>query len=62
AAPAFAQIYDPSSGSVVETIPLAIAQRLATLTVLPDGRLLLAGGRGGADDPVDSVEVYGPLQ
>ncbi|MGW6946698.1 Kelch repeat-containing protein [Streptomyces xanthophaeus] len=61
-----AALYDPGSGVWTGAAPLAVARRAHSTTVLADGRVLVAGGSGGAARyPVralDSAEVYDPVE
>jgi uncharacterized protein (TIGR03437 family) len=60
-------IFDPRSNTWKQGAPLAEARRLQTMNLLPDGRVLMAGGYNGVPDPggypisaVQSVEIYDP--
>ncbi|WP_309895932.1 Ig-like domain-containing protein [Archangium sp.] len=55
---ASAEVYDPGSGSWSATAPMASARGGNTETLLPNGKVLIAGGyNGGA---LRSAEVYDP--
>lgn len=57
-----AEVYDPASGRWA-ALPPMLARRLRhTVTVLPDGQVLVIGGYGGARIPAtaQSAERYGP--
>lgn len=71
---ASAEIYDPASGRFVSTGSMMIARRSQTATLLPDGRVLIAGGEDddggiGTLDPAStgglcslpSAELYDPV-
>ena len=59
---ASAELYDPSSGQWTATGSIAEARATHTATLLPDGRLLVAGGRYAAvaSDGLASAELYDP--
>ena len=56
--PSTAEIFSPKTSTWASTPPLAHAHWGATLTLLPDGRALLAGGNPGA--PAGAAEVFDP--
>jgi hypothetical protein len=55
-----AELYEPATGFFVETGSMTTARRLHTATLLPDGKVLLAGGASPAGDRVASAELYDP--
>lgn len=59
-----AELYDPSQGTWSYTGSVNTRRRNPTLTLLNDGRVLLAGGRNGVPYPcsgfVSSAELYDP--
>lgn len=60
-----AQIYDPpgdggAGGAWAMVSPPKFARTSSTLTLLPDGRVLLAGGRVDLIGVTESVEIYTP--
>lgn len=65
---ATAEIYDPAEPDPArawrETSPMAEARTQHTATLLPDGRVLVAGGsrhhEQGLDDALSSAEIYDP--
>lgn len=59
---ASAELYDPSTGTFTATGPMATALEARTATLLINGRILLAGGRGPGDLASGSAaaEIYDP--
>jgi WD40 repeat protein len=55
---AFADLYDPSNRTWIETASMNVARRSHTATLLPDGRVLVAGGI--PDQAYRSAEIYVP--
>jgi len=56
---ASAEIYDPDTGTFASTGSMTTARRLHTATLLPDGRVLIAGGSGTGGSSA-SAELYDP--
>ncbi len=56
---ASAEIYDPATGTFGQTGPMTAARGNHTATLLPDGRVLVAGGWDLAEY-LASVEIYDP--
>jgi len=57
------EIYDPASGSWSEAAPMSHQRYGAAATVLPDGRVLVAGGADAEEGTFhvqDSAELYDP--
>ena len=54
-----AELYDPKTGAFVATGSMKDKLTNQTATLLPDGRVLIAGGYSGHAD-VDSAELYDP--
>jgi N-acetylneuraminic acid mutarotase len=54
-----AEVYDPASGTWSATAPMAAARFGHTATLLPNGKVLVAGGYNGSSD-LASAEVYDP--
>jgi len=55
-----AELYDPSTGNWTPTGSLSIARGDHTATLLPNGRVLVAGGRTGSSTYTNQVELYDP--
>jgi hypothetical protein len=56
---ASAEIYDPNTGKFTATGSMRTARNSATANLLPDGRVLIAGGRMGSPS-VAAPELYDP--
>ena len=54
-----AEVYDPATGTWAATGPMVAAREDATATVIPNGRVLVAGGVAGYA-PLRSAELYDP--
>ncbi len=55
-----AEIYDPVSGKWTPTKSLSVARSSHKATLLPDGRVLVAGGAGDGAEALASAELYDP--
>ncbi|MCP4590189.1 MAG: beta-propeller fold lactonase family protein [bacterium] len=55
-----AELYDPATGAWDVTGDLNEARRFHTATLLPSGKVLVAGGLTGPENPTSSVELYHP--
>ena len=56
-----AEIFDPDTGEFTPVSPMAVPRRGHSATVLPDGRVLIAGGRGAnVLETLDSTEIFDP--
>ena len=60
AAIASAELYDPAAGTFSRTGDMTTGRFLQTATLLPDGTVLIAGGRGPSEDVLASAELYTP--
>ena len=54
-----AELYDPAVGTWSSTGSMATARYVHSATLLPDGKVLVAGGFGGRQQPL-SAELYDP--
>jgi len=57
---ALAEVYNPSVGAFVSTSSMITARRDHTATLLPDGKVLVAGGFGFGGSYLVSAELYDP--
>jgi len=62
---ATAEIYDPATNAWTETAgPMSVARRSHTATLLPDGKVLIAGGGNGVSTttslPIQVAETFDP--
>jgi hypothetical protein len=57
---ASAELYDPKTGTFSPTGSMATSREDHTATLLPDGRVLIAGGNDVGDHAVGSAELYNP--
>jgi WD40 repeat protein len=57
---ASAEIYDPATGKFSATGSMSTPRSLHTATLLPDGRVLIAGGENAKSGGLASAELYDP--
>ncbi len=57
---ASSEIYNPSTGKWSSTGAMNAARGSLTATLLPNGKVLAAGGINGAGNPISSAELYDP--
>jgi uncharacterized protein (TIGR03437 family) len=55
-----AELYDPSNGAFTTTGSMTTARESHSATLLPDGRVLIAGGKSGQNNLLKSAELYDP--
>jgi len=59
---ATADVYDPETGAFAPAAPMRRPRWGHSATLLPDGRVLVAGGFDAAGGPHDTIEVYAPAR
>ncbi len=57
---ATAEVYDPASGTWSATATMPWRRYYHTATLLPDGKVLVAGGTGRTDNTLAAAETYDP--
>ncbi|MCY1081243.1 kelch repeat-containing protein [Archangium lansingense] len=57
---ASAELYDPATGAWSYTGGLNTARAFHTMTLLPDGKVLVAGGSDASNNLLSSAELYDP--
>ena len=55
-----AELFDPATGTWMDTGQMAQARFAHTSTLLPDGRVLVTGGQIGFSAPITSAEIWNP--
>jgi outer membrane protein assembly factor BamB len=56
-----AELYDPQNGTFGATGSMTTSRRYHTATLLPDGKVLIAGGTRRNNEGLASAEVYDPV-
>jgi hypothetical protein len=56
----FAELYDPATGEWSPTASMRVARRDHVAALLPDGRVLVAGGIDGDGATLADAEIYDP--
>ncbi|HTR60797.1 MAG TPA: kelch repeat-containing protein, partial [Candidatus Binataceae bacterium] len=56
-----AEIYDPTTGTFSATGNMSIPRTYHTATLLPNGKVLVAGGYDGCEDARGKTEIYDPV-
>ena len=54
------ELYDPDRGTWTATEAMTTPRHSHTAILLPDGRVLVAGGHAPRDEPTNSAELYDP--
>jgi hypothetical protein len=54
------EVYDPDSGTWTATGRMTNPRHSHAAILLPDGKVLVAGGHAPGDEPTDSAELYDP--
>lgn len=54
------EVYDPDSGTWTATGKMVNPRHSHAAILLPDGKVLVAGGHAPGDEPTDSAELYDP--
>lgn len=55
-----ATIYDAASLAIIANVPLVVPRTNATAIALPNGQVLIAGGRDANDAPIATLELFTP--
>ena len=55
-----AELYDPSTGTFTATGDMTTMRLSQAATLLPDGKVLMAGGLDGESNPLATAELYDP--
>ncbi len=58
---ASAELYDPVTGTFIPIGPMTTARLFHSATLLPDGRVLIAGGTGVGGVPNTTAEIFNPV-
>jgi uncharacterized repeat protein (TIGR01451 family) len=58
---ASAEVYDPATRAFTSSVSMLVARTLATATMLPSGKVLIAGGQLVTGLPTAAAELYDPV-
>lgn len=56
-----AELYNPATGTFAATGSMNVVRAFHTATILPSGKVLIAGGTSNLNDGLNSAELYDPV-
>src|SRR5205807_10072209 len=56
-----AELYDPTNGTWTPIAPMSTNRAFHTATLLPNGAVLVAGGRNSSTTAISKAELYDPV-